>query len=206
MEKLKELVVKGAAAEAVGQIKELLGQGANPQDIMKALVSAMDEVGDLFRKGDYYVPEMLVAARAMRGCLEILKPSLTEGNIKPLGKVVMGTVRGDFHDIGKNLVIMILEGAGFEVIDLGMDVSPQKFIDAVKENSPIVVGLSALLTTTMLNMKEVVEAIEEAKLRREVKIMIGGAPVTQEFADEISADFYGPDATAARNYVRSVIE
>lgn len=206
MEKLKELVVKGAAAEAVGQIKELLGQGANPQDIMKAVVSAMDEVGDLFQKGDYYVPEMLVAARAMQGCLEILKPSLTEGNIKPLGKVVMGTVRGDFHDIGKNLVIMMLEGAGFEVIDLGMDVSPQKFIDAVKENSPIVVGLSALLTTTMLNMKEVVEAIEEAKLRREVKIMIGGAPVTQEFADEISADFYGPDATAARKYVRSIIE
>ena len=205
MEKLKELVMKGAAAEAAEQVKELLDQGANPEAIMKeALVSAMDEVGDLFQKGDYYVPEMLVAARAMKGCLEILKPSLSQGNIKPLGKVVIGTVSGDFHDIGKNLVIMVLEGVGFEVIDLGMDVSPQKFVDAVKENNPIAVGLSALLTTTMLNMREVIEAINEAKLRQEVKIMIGGAPVTQEFADEINADFYGPDAIAARNYVRSV--
>jgi 5-methyltetrahydrofolate--homocysteine methyltransferase len=206
MEKLKELVMKGAATEAAKQVKELLDQGANPEAIMKeALISGMDEVGDLFQKGDYYIPEMLVAARAMQHCLEVLKPALTQSNIKPLGKVVIGTVRGDFHDIGKNIVIMVLEGVGFEVIDLGMDVSPQKFIDAIKKNSPVVVGFSALLTTTMLNMKEAILAIKEAGLREKVKIMIGGAPVSQKFADEIGADFYAPDATAGRNYVRNLI-
>lgn len=207
MEKLKELVMKGLSAEAVEQVKKLLEQGVNSEAIMKeALISAMDEVGDLFQKGDYYVPEMLVAARAMQSCLEVLKPALARSNIKSLGRVVIGTVSGDFHDIGKNLVIMMVEGAGFEVIDLGMDVSSRKFVDAVKENNPVVVGLSALLTTTMLNMKEVIEALSEAGLRQRVKIMIGGAPVTQEFAEEIGADFYGPDATAARNYVRNVVE
>ncbi|MBT9146794.1 MAG: Methionine synthase [Syntrophomonadaceae bacterium] len=206
MEKLKELVMKGAATEAAEQVKELLDQGANPEVIMKeALISAMDEVGDLFQKGDYYIPEMLVAARAMQHCLEILKPFLAQGNIKSLGKVVIGTVSGDFHDIGKNIVIMIIEGVGFEVIDLGMDVSPQTFVRAIKENSPVVIGFSALLTTTMLNMKEAIEAIKEAGLREQVKIMIGGAPVSQKFADEIGADFYAPDATAGRDYVRNVI-
>ncbi|MBT9138589.1 MAG: Methionine synthase [Syntrophomonadaceae bacterium] len=206
MEKLKELVMKGAATEAAEQVKELLDQGANPEVIMKeALISAMDEVGDLFQKGDYYIPEMLVAARAMQHCLEILKPFLAQGNIKSLGKVVIGTVSGDFHDIGKNIVIMIIEGVGFEVIDLGMDVSPQTFVRAIKENSPVVIGFSALLTTTMLNMKEAIETIKEAGLREQVKIMIGGAPVSQKFADEIGADFYAPDATAGRDYVRNVI-
>jgi len=141
----------------------------------------------------------------MQKGLEVIKPLLVKSGVKPIGKVVIGTVKGDLNDIGKNLVVMSLEGAGFEVIDLGIDVSPAKFIDAIKQHKPQVVGMSALLTTTMLSMKDTIEAIKSAGLRDKVKIMIGGAPVRKEFAEEIGADFYGPDATSGKNYAREVV-
>ena len=206
MEKLKEYIKTGKAKETAERVKELLAQGANPETLMKeAMIPAMDEVGDLFQKGEYFVPEMLVAARAMQKGLEVVKPLLVKGGIKPMGKVLVGTVKGDLHDIGKNLVIMAFEGAGFEVVDLGTDVAPQKFVDAIKQHKPQLVGMSALLTTTMLAMKDTIAEINKAGLRKQVKIMIGGAPIRQEFADEIGADFYGPDPTAGRNYAREVV-
>jgi 5-methyltetrahydrofolate--homocysteine methyltransferase len=206
METLKELVKTGKAEETVERVKTLLDQGADPEVILrKALISAMDEAGDLFQQGEYFVPELLVAARAMKHGLEILKPRLVQTGVEPMGKAVMGTTKGDLHDIGKNLVIMALEGAGFEVIDLGTDVDAKSFVEAIREHRPQVIGLSALLTTTMLTMKETIEAIKAAGLRNQVKIMIGGAPVSQEFADEIGADFYGMDSTSGRNYARDVL-
>jgi 5-methyltetrahydrofolate--homocysteine methyltransferase len=206
MKQLKELVMQGKANDTVKRVKELLGKGEKPEVILKeALISAMDEVGDLFQKGEYYIPEMLVAARAMKQGLEVLKPALVKGNLKPLGKVAIGTVKGDLHDIGKNLVGIALEGAGFEVIDLGTDVSPEKFVETIKKDGPQVIGLSALLTTTMLSMRDTIEAIKSAGLRSKVKIMVGGAPLRKEFADEIGADFYGPDSTSARNFARDVV-
>ena len=206
MDKLKEFIKTGKAKETEERVKELLKQGVSPEAIMKdAMIPAMDEVGALFQKGEFFVPEMLVAARAMQKGLEVIKPLLVKTGVKPVGKVVMGTVKGDLHDIGKNLVVMALEGAGFEVIDLGIDVSPAKFVDAIKQHKPQVVGMSALLTTTMLSMRDTIEAIKSAGLRGKVKIMIGGAPVRKEFAEEIGADFYGPDATAGKNYAREVV-
>lgn len=206
MEKLKEAVVNGKTEESASRVKELLGKGANPEAIVReALIPAMDLVGNLVQKGECYIPDMLVAAKAMNACMAILKPVLAGGGMEPPGKVVIGTVQGDLHDIGKNLVVIILEGAGFEIVDLGNDVSPEKFVEAVEKEKPDFVGLSALLTATMLSMKETVEAIEKAGFRRKVKIMIGGAPVTQEFADSIGADFYAADATAGREYAGRVI-
>jgi len=206
VELLKELVKKGDVQETTGRVRELLEGGADPEAIMKqALIPAMDEVGDEFQRGEAFVPEMLIAARAMQGGLDVLKPLLAESGVEPLGKVVMGTVKGDLHDIGKNLVVMVLEGAGFEVVDLGVDVSPQQFVEAVKEHNPQIVGLSALLTTTMLAMRDTIDAVKEAGLREGVKIMVGGAPLRQEYAEEIGADFYGPDSTAARNYAKEAV-
>ncbi len=206
MEQLKELVKTGNAKETTSRVQSLLDEGTEPEKIMgDALIPAMDEVGDLFQKGEYFVPEMLVAARAMQQGLEIIKPKLVASGIEPVGKVLVGTVKGDLHDIGKNLVAMALEGAGFEVIDLGTDVSPDAFVEAIKEHKPQVVALSALLTTTMIAMKDTIEAIKAAGLKDQVKIMIGGAPVRQEFADEIGADFYGPDSTAGRNFSREAV-
>ena len=204
MEQLKEFVKTGKAGETVARVSALLEEGVNPEAIMsQALIPAMDEVGDLFQKGEYFVPEMLVAARAMQQGLEVLKPRMVAGGIEPAGKVVIGTVNGDLHDIGKNLVVIALEGAGFEVIDLGINVPPVKFVEAVNEHKPQVLGLSALITSTMWAMKDTVDAIKAAGL--DVKIMIGGAPVCQEFADEIGADFYGVDSTSGRNYAREVV-
>lgn len=204
MEQLREFVINGQASETAQRTTALLEEGAEAEAILnQALIPAMDEVGDLFQKGEYFLPEMLVAARAMQQGLEVLKPRLVEACIDPIGKVVIGTVKGDLHDIGKNLVIMALEGAGFEVVDLGIDVAPDKFIEAIKTHRPQVVGLSALLTTTMCFMKDTVDAIKAAGL--DVKIMIGGACVRQEFADEIGADFYGFDSTSGRDYARQVL-
>lgn len=204
MEQLREFVINGQASETAQRTTALLEEGAEAEAILnQALIPAMDEVGDLFQKGEYFLPEMLVAARAMQQGLEVLKPRLVEACIDPIGKVVIGTVKGDLHDIGKNLVIMALEGAGFEVVDLGIDVAPDKFIEAIKAHRPQVVGLSALLTTTMCFMKDTVDAIKAAGL--DVKIMIGGACVRQEFADEIGADFYGFDSTSGRDYARQVL-
>ncbi len=204
MEQLREFVKTGKASETAERVNILLQEGLAPDVIMsEALIPAMDVVGDLFQEGEYFIPEMLVAARAMQQGVEVLKPLMVGSGIEPVGKVVIGTVKGDLHDIGKNLVVMALEGAGFEVIDLGIDVAPVKFVDAIKESRPIVVGLSALLTTTMTAMKDTVEAINAAGL--DIKIMIGGAPVNQQFCDEIGADFYGFDSTSGRNFARDVV-
>jgi 5-methyltetrahydrofolate--homocysteine methyltransferase len=206
MEQLREYILKGKAKETADQVKKLLDKGADPEKLLKeTMIPAMDEVGDLFQKGEYFVPEMLVAARAMNFGLEVLKPRLIQSGVKPIGKVLIGTVKGDLHDIGKNLVIMSLQGAGFEVVDLGTDVPPNKFVDAIKQHQPQLIGMSALLTTTMLAMKDTIAAIVAAGLRDKIKIMIGGAPIRQEFCDEIGADFYGPDPTAGRNYARDVV-
>ena len=204
MDQLREFVKTGRASETVQRTTALLEEGTEAEAIMKqALIPAMDEVGDLFQNGEYFLPEMLVAARAMQQVLEVLRPRLVEAGIDPLGKAVIGTVQGDLHDIGKNMVVMALEGAGFEVIDLGTDVPPMKFVEAVNQHRPQVLGISALLTTTMWAMKDTVDAVRAAG--SDVKIMIGGAPVRQEFADEIGADFYGFDSTSGRDYAREVV-
>jgi 5-methyltetrahydrofolate--homocysteine methyltransferase len=204
MEILRELVKNGKANETAERVAKLLEEGKDPESIMKdALIPAMDEVGDLFQKGDYFLPEMLVAARAMQRGLDVLQPRLVERGVQPVGRVVIGTVKGDLHDIGKNIVTMALQGAGFEVVDLGIDAPPDKFIEAIKRHNPQVVGLSALLTTTMPAMKNTIEAIKRAGLRNQIKIMVGGASVTQTFADEIGADFYGCDSTEGRNFARN---
>jgi len=171
----------------------------------EAMIPAMAEVGRLFEANEYYVPEMLIAARAMKAGLAILRPQLVEEDVKPLGRVALGTVKGDLHDIGKNLVSIMIEGAGFEIIDLGVDVSPEAFVDAVRDQDVDLVGLSALLTTTMPSMKTTIEALEEAGLRDQVKIIVGGAPLTQRYADEIGADGYGRDAAAAANLAKQLL-
>lgn len=206
MDKLKTLVRTGDAPGTQKRVTELLEAGQEAEAILKeALIPAMDEVGDLFQKGEYFLPEMLIAARAMKQGLALLKPKLVAGGVEPVGKVVIGTVKGDLHDIGKNLVAMALEGAGFEVIDLGIDVPSDKFVAAIKEHEPVALGISALLTTTMVAMKDTIAAIEESGARDGVKIMIGGAPVTQAFADEIGADFYGGDPTAGKEFVKGLL-
>lgn len=203
MEQLARMIKDGEADEAAGRVLELLDGGASPDTLMKeAMIPAMEEVGDFFQQGKFFLPEMLMAARAMQRCMEVLKPALEETGAGFTGRVVLGTVRGDIHDIGKNLVSMTLEGAGFEVVDLGVDVSPERFVDAVRDHSPQVLGLSALLTTTMLAMKDTLDALEAAGLRESVKVMIGGAAASREFADSIGVDFYGPDSTSARDFAR----
>jgi len=186
-------------AEKVGElIKKALGENLTPKQILEnGLIKGMDIIGGKFKRNEVYVPEVLIAARAMHAGMDILRPKLVETGVKNIGKVAIGTVKGDLHDIGKNLVKMMLEGAGFEVIDLGVDVSAEKFVEAVKVHQPNIVGMSALLTTTMVNMPEVVKALEAAGLRDKVKIMIGGAPITQNYADQVGADSYSPDAASA---------
>ena len=206
VEPLKQMIKDGKAGETAGRVRELLDGGESPDALMKeAMIPAMEEVGDFFQRGEYFLPEMLLAARAMQRGMEVLKPALVSSGAGFPGKVVIGTIKGDIHDIGKNLVGMTLEGAGFEVIDLGVDVSPERFAEAVSEHSPQVLGLSALLTTTMLGMKGTIDVLREAGLRDGVKVMVGGAAVTREFASEIGADFYGPDSTSARDFARDVV-
>jgi methylmalonyl-CoA mutase cobalamin-binding domain/chain len=165
----------------------------------------MAVVGEKFKNNEFYIPEVLVAARAMNAAMAIVKPLIVGDQLKPLGKVVIGTVRGDLHDIGKNLVMMMLEGAGFEIVDLGVDVAPEKFVEAAKANSADVVAMSALLTTTMPAMKDTIAALEENGLRDKVKVIIGGAPVTQSYADSIGADGYAPDAASAVDKVKELL-
>lgn len=174
--------------------------------LKEGLVPAMAEVGRLFEEGEYFVPEMLVAARAMQGGLEILKPLLVAADVKPAGKVIIGTVKGDLHDIGKNLVAIMMEGAGFEIHDLGTDVTPEKFVEAVNSFQPNIICMSALLTTTMTNMGVTVEALRQAGLREKVKIMIGGAPITDTYANQIGADGYAPDASSAARLALSFVQ
>ncbi|MGI6113918.1 MAG: corrinoid protein [Mahellales bacterium] len=196
----------GNAPKVKELVEAAVAEGVNPSKIVnEALIVGMGEIGVLFKNNEVYVPEVLIAARAMHAGLGVVKPLLAEQDIASAGKIVLGTVKGDLHDIGKNLVGMMLEGAGFEVIDLGIDVPADKFVEAIKTNKPEVVAMSALLTTTMPAMKETIEAIKAAGLRDEVKIMVGGAPVTQNFSDEIGADGYAPDAASAADLAKELI-
>jgi 5-methyltetrahydrofolate--homocysteine methyltransferase len=180
--------------------------GIAPEVILQqGLIPAMTEVGRLFEIGEYFVPEMLIAARAMQAGLAILKPRLVAANIAAAGKVVIGTVQGDLHDIGKNLVAMMMEGAGFEIVDLGTDVSPEKFVAAARDHNANLMALSALLTTTMPKMEATIKAVQEAGIRDQVKVMIGGAPVTQGYADKIGADGYAADASRAASLAKTLV-
>jgi len=206
LEKIYQSIVDGDMNGAAEGVNKALEEKIGPAEILhKGLIAAMTEVGRLFEEGEYFVPEMLIAARAMQAGVAILKPKLLEADIKPLGKVVIGTVKGDLHDIGKNLVAMMLEGAGFEIIDMGTDVAPEKYVDAIKENEAQFLGLSALLTTTMPAMRTTIEALKEAGLKEQVSVMIGGAPVTQNYADEIGADIYAPDGPSAARKAKEKI-
>ncbi|PWH20274.1 MAG: cobalamin-binding protein [Ardenticatenia bacterium] len=198
LESIYDAVLNGDAKKAAAETEAALKAGIKAEDILhKACIPAMTEVGRLFEEGEKFVPEMLISARAMQAAMNILRPELVKADVKTLGKVVIGTVQGDLHDIGKNLVKMMLEGAGFEVIDLGVDVSAQKFVDTAREQNADIIGLSALLTTTMPGMKTTIETLKEAGLHGKIKVMIGGAPITQDYADEIGADGYAPDASSA---------
>ncbi|NIM93992.1 MAG: cobalamin-binding protein [Anaerolineales bacterium] len=206
IQELFDSILGGNADLAKQKAQEALDNGSDPADILnKGMIAAMAEVGDRFERGEYYVPEMLISARAMQQSLAILKPHLQQAEIISEGKVVLGTVQGDLHDIGKNLVGMMLEGAGFEINDLGTDVSPDSFVDAVRDSGADIVAMSALLTTTMPNMKNVIEALEEAKLRNDVKVIIGGAPVTDAYAEQIGADGYAADASRAVKMTKSLL-
>jgi 5-methyltetrahydrofolate--homocysteine methyltransferase len=205
LQKMASSLYAGEDEEVAELVQEALDQGLAPAEILlSGLIAGMDEVGKDFKAGDLFVPEVLVAARAMHAGMGVLRPLLAESDVPSAGKFVIGTVKGDLHDIGKNLVKMMLEGAGFETIDLGTDVEPAAFVDAVREHRPNFVGMSALLTTTMVNMKTTIEALEEAGLREGIKIMVGGAPVTDPFAREIGADAYAPDAASAVDVARSL--
>lgn len=198
LSKLFDAVLNGDQKAAVAVTQEALAEGRDPMELItQYMVPAMDEVGRRFECEEYFVPELLLSARAMKGSLELLRPLLAASGAEPVGRVVIGTVKGDLHDIGKNLVASMLEGGGFEVIDLGADVAPERFIEAVREKNARIVALSALLTVTMPSMRKTIEALKEAGVREQVKVMVGGAPVTPQFAEEIGADGYGDNATAA---------
>jgi 5-methyltetrahydrofolate--homocysteine methyltransferase len=201
-----QCVVEGDNTGVQQKVTAALDAGVPPSKILnEGLIAGMAEVGRLFEEGEYFVPEMLIAARAMKSAMVILKPHLAAGEVGFAGKVIIGTVKGDLHDIGKNLVSLMLEGAGFQVIDLGSDVSAEKYVEATKEHAPSIVAMSALLTTTMVNMKGIITALEESGLRGKVKIMIGGAPVTDAFAAQIGADGYASDASRAVATAKSLL-
>lgn len=198
LQALAEAIINGKRNDAAELAKKLVEANVPAKRILdEGLIAGMSVVGEKFKNCEYFVPEVLVAARAMKAAMEILRPLLAVSDVEPIGTVVIGTVRGDLHDIGKNLVAMMLEGAGFKVIDLGVDVPTEKFIEAAKENNADIVGMSALLTTTMTYMPEVIKALETEGIRNKVKVIVGGAPVTQEWADQIGADGYAPDAASA---------
>lgn len=206
LETIYEGILDGNTNLVVEKISLALNEGVEPAVILNdGMIAAMGEVGRLFEEGEYFVPEMLIAARAMQKGLEVLKPYLSEDDVQSQGKVVIGTVKGDLHDIGKNLVAMMLEGAAFEVVDLGTDVSPERFIEAVRESGAQIVAMSALLTTTMPNMKRTIDAMNEAGIRNQVKVMIGGAPITQSYADQIGADGFAEDASRAVAKAKSLM-
>ena len=198
-------IITGKRDEIGKLTQDALNEGISAQDILyKGLMPGMDHVSKEFKKGDMFVPEVMRSARTMLNSMEIIKPLLSETGAKMVGKVLLGTVKGDLHDIGKNLVGMMCEGAGFEIRDLGVDVEPDAFVQAVKEFEPDVVGMSALLTTTMRKMDDTIRALEEAGVRDKVKVMVGGAPVNQDFAEKIGADAYAPDAAAAADKAKTL--
>jgi 5-methyltetrahydrofolate--homocysteine methyltransferase len=206
VESICQAVLEGNMRSVQVNIQSALAAGVPAAEILQqGLIAAMDEVGCLFEKGEFFVPEMLIAARAMKAGLEILRPLLIDAGVEPAGRMILGTVKGDLHDIGKNLVAMMLEGAGFEIIDLGVDVAPVAFVDAVREGISLI-GMSALLTTTMNNMGVTIEALKAAGLRDKVKVLVGGAPVTQEYADSIGADAFARDASSAAHIARQLVE
>ena len=206
LDDIRKSLIEGDMDGVTEGVNQALKEDIAPAEILnKGLITAMTEVGQLFEDGEFFVPEMLIAARAMKAGVSILKPKLVKDDVKPLGRVVIGTVKGDLHDIGKNLVAMMLEGVGFEVFDLGTDVTPEKFMEAVKEHDAQFIGMSALLTTTMPGMRAVIETLKENDLRDKVSVMVGGAPVTQNFADEIGADIYAPDGPSAARKAKEKI-
>lgn len=206
LNQIYESVLDGAQKVTTEKVQVALDQGISPETILnEGMVAAMAEAGRLFEEQEFFVPEMLVAARAMQAGMTILKPHLVKADVKGAGKVVAGTVQGDLHDIGKNLVCMMLEGAAFEIIDLGSDVAPEKFVEAVRAQKPGIVAMSALLTTTMPNMKTTIEALDEAGLRNTVKVMVGGAPLSQQYADTVGADGYAPDAAKAVTLAKTLL-
>ncbi len=206
MKELYTAVLEGKAKEAKAITEKALAEGANPQKLVdEAMIPAMAEVGRRFEANEYFVPELLISARAMKAALEPIRPLLVKSGVKPVGRVAIGTVKGDLHDIGKNLVGAMLEGGGFEVVDLGVDVSSDKFIAAVKEKGVNLVALSALLTTTMPSMKSTIEGMKAQGVRENVKVIIGGAPVTQQYAEEIGADGYADNASSAVTVAKKVL-
>ena len=203
---LREAIIEGDVEDSVAIGQEALSEGLDAQYItLNGVVPAMDVVGQEFEEGAYFLPEMMASALGARGIMDILSPYLTEAGTEPVGKAIIATVKGDLHDIGKNMVGMMLEGAGYEIIDLGVDVPPEKFVEAIQKSDAQLVGLSALLTTTMPMMRNTIRAIENAGVRDEVKVMVGGAGVTQEFADDIGADGYARDASAAVRKARDLL-
>jgi 5-methyltetrahydrofolate--homocysteine methyltransferase len=203
---LYEAILGGQAQEARTAVEQALTAGAEPKDVVdRAMIPAMDEVGRRFENCEYFVPELLISARAMKAALGILRPLLARKGNKPAGRLAIGTVRGDLHDIGKGLVGAMLEGGGFEVVDLGVDVPAERFVEAVVANDVSILALSALLTTTMPAMKEIVEGLTRAGVRQKVKVMVGGAPVTQQYAREVGADGYAPTAASAVTLARTFL-
>jgi 5-methyltetrahydrofolate--homocysteine methyltransferase len=206
LEEIFAAIVDGNQRQAVTSIGEALEAGLPAETILnQGMVAAMAQVGRLFEEGEYYVPEMLISARAMQAGMVLLRPQLAKADVRPLGKVVAGTVKGDLHDIGKNLLCLMLEGAGFEIINLGTDVSPERFVEAVKSSGAQLVALSAMLTTTMGSMKSTIEALQAASLRDQVKVMVGGAPLTEAYSRQIGADGYAMDASRAVSLAKGLI-
>lgn len=206
LQALADAIIGGKAPVAKELTEAALKDGVSPSDILNnGLVAGMNVVGVRFKNNEFYVPEVLIAARAMKSAMDVLRPVLAETGVEPIAKVSIGTVRGDLHDIGKNLVAMMLEGAGFEINDLGVDVKPEQFVDAIKNTGSKLVCLSALLTTTMPAMKDTIQALADAGIRDSVKVMVGGAPVTQNYSDEIGADGYAPDAASAVDKAKELL-
>ncbi len=207
LKELQEALFQGDIPKVKEITQKALWEKIEPKEILEqGLIKGMSIVGVKFKNNEIFLPEVLLASQAMHGGLELLQPRLIKSGVRAIGKVIIGTAKGDLHDIGKNLVAMMLRGGGFEVIDLGIDVSPEKFLKASQEHKPDIVGMSALLTTTMIGMADVITALEKAGLRDKVKVIIGGAPVTQEFADEIGAEGYAPDAASAVDKAKELVK
>ena len=205
-EALQQAIINGKNKDSLALTEALLAEGVEAKQILdEGMIPGMNVVGEKFKNNEFYVPEVLIAARAMKAAMELVRPKLLEAKVEPKGKVAIATVRGDLHDIGKNLVAMMLEGAGWDILDLGVDCSPEQFVDAVLNQGVDIIAMSALLTTTMPSMKETVDALKEAGARDKAKVMIGGAPVTQQYADEIGADGYSADAASAVDLANSLI-